>query len=118
MFEPITLNWEGRDYIIPADQVMRAICVIEDHITVQQLLRPDAVPMGKLAMAYTALLRFAGATKVREAEVYSAILGDGNAAVAATQALVMMMIPPEHLRAKGEVKGKAKAAKASSEAQG
>jgi hypothetical protein len=117
MFEPITLTWDGREYVIPADQVMRAIAIVEEHITLGELGQAGdgvRVPLGKISMAFGALLRFAGA-RVTDAHVYEKVFSDADgSAAAACIALISLMMPPEHLRrvrskAQEEIQGNADA---------
>jgi hypothetical protein len=99
IFEKITLGWRDRDYVIPADKVMMAIAVVDEIITygelcmIAQIGRP---PLAKLAQAYGAVLRFAGA-KVSDEEVYEGMFTDGQLlerVAAAVNTLVVMMTPP------------------------
>ena len=62
-FDDVTLNWGGRDYTIPANRMMGAIARIEDVVTLVELnayFGRDAVPLGKISMAFGAVLRYAG----------------------------------------------------------
>jgi hypothetical protein len=105
IFEPVTLKWAGRDYVIPPDRVLMAIAKIEDVITLSQLhngLNAGAMPMAKLAIAFATALRHAGAP-VSGDEVYNALFKSGEMqqqTMRAIHALQMLMIPPEHLRQK------------------
>ena len=72
IFQPITLTWAGRDFVVPADRVMGAIGVIEDVVTFPELvgsLQSSKPNMSKLARAYGAVLRYAGAS-VSDEEIY------------------------------------------------
>lgn len=101
MFEPITLTWDGREFVIPADGVMRAIAIVEEHITLGELGQAGdgvRVPLGKISMAFGALLRHAGA-RVSDAQVYEKVFSDADgSAAAACMALMSLMMPPAHLR--------------------
>lgn len=72
VFEDVTLSWDGKDYTIPANKMMKCIARLEEVVTLNELhgyaLRGGA-PIGKLAMAYGAVLRYAGAT-VTDEEIY------------------------------------------------
>ncbi len=115
LFEPIVLTWAGREYEIPADQVMRAIAKVEDILSFVQIARAFQerdLPLVKISQAYAAALRHAGA-RVTDEEVYGALfVGDDlqSLAIKALQTLQLMMIPPAHLR-KGAPEGKAVAGK-------
>jgi hypothetical protein len=107
IFEAIKLTWKGVDYEIPPDQVMRGIARIEDVFTLGELSRHMArgtLPLAKIAQAYGVALRHAGAA-VSDEDVYAGMFS-GDAAelqkrgLAAVNTLLVMMMPPEHLRAK------------------
>lgn len=112
LFEKIQLSWHGSPYVIPADKVMGAICVIEDVITFEELRRyavRGTAPLGKLAKAYGTVLRYAGA-QVADDDVYAEMFGRGSASrgsgggsdpaavqaviTAATMGLLQLMHPP------------------------
>jgi len=88
------MTWKGKNYVIPPSRVLRAIARVEDIVTMQQLTASPSIPFAKLSMAYTSLLRFAGAS-VEEEEVYE-VLWDrtegGNASVM-VNTLLQMMLP-------------------------
>lgn len=93
LFEPVELTWKGDVYAIPPSRVLRAIAVVEDVITLQQLSMGPRVPLAKLAMAYAALLRFAGG-KVTDDEMYLALFGPKGAdATAQVQMMLRLMLP-------------------------
>lgn len=101
LFEEVRLDWGGKAYAIPPDQVMKAIAKVEDVITLVELSRQVATGEYKLvrvAQAYGALLRHAGAPASDE-EVYLALFPkkDGDQALRAVSALntlLVMMVPP------------------------
>lgn len=81
-FEDVTLSWQGKDYIVPANKQMMLIAKIEDALagdSGQQaftiLFRKGGVPHSRLAMAYGAALRYAGAG-VTDEEIYLSIHQD------------------------------------------
>lgn len=97
-FDDVTLQWRGRDYVIPANRMMGAIARIEDHVTMVELGRMGergTVPLAKLAGAYAAVLRYAGAAKITDEDVYEALFDGGQQAtvMAAITALLGMMVP-------------------------
>lgn len=104
IFDPITLKLKGREYVIPAHKVMGAICCIEDVVTLEEMRRyglKETAPLGKLAAAYSAVLRYAGA-KPEDCEpdaIYAAMIrgGEADAVTAAVLALLGMMIPPDRI---------------------
>ena len=103
MFEQITLQWEGRDYVIPADQIMGAIAVIEEQVSFPELaqsLQTGRLAISKLAGAYAALLRFAGASKISQEIVYGRMFSDGHMREEipkAVSTLILIMTPPSVL---------------------
>lgn len=114
IFEEVRLSWKGKDYVIPANDVLRAIAKVEDVLTLGELgsARGDGrVPYAKLASAFGALLRHAGAS-VTDEEVYNDLFSGGpkdlpRSALAAIVTLQTLMIPPEHLRATKKADGEA-----------
>jgi hypothetical protein len=112
VFDDISFEWAGHTYALKSDRVLGAIARIEDVVTFAELARVGSgksVPLAKLAMAYGAVLRYAGA-KVTDDEVYAGILSSGNAGtvIAAVTTLLSMMIPPGSIaETKEPPKGKA-----------
>lgn len=104
IFEPIRLEWSGKQYTIPPDQVLRTIAAVEDFITLGDLSDPRRPPLAKISRAFGFMLRAAGAT-VTDEEVYSDLFAKGsqdlhNQVINAVFSLQVLMIPPEHLRSK------------------
>lgn len=99
VFDDIRLNWQGTDYVIPANKVMGAIARIEDVITLTEIYEASqqrSVKFSRVASAYGAVLRHAGADVTDEA-IYAGMFDGGNAAAAVRDALtglLNMMIPP------------------------
>lgn len=108
IFKEVKLQWNGRDYVIPPDNVLMAIAKVEDILTLGELSRAmvkNTIPTGKLAQAFGAILRHAGAN-VTDDEVYAGMFGSGDRARAASSAvstLLVLMIPPAELQQKGDV---------------
>lgn len=119
LFQPLTLNWEGRDYVIPPDRVMGAIATVEDVITLGELANVSQsgnINISKLARAYSALITYAGAMNASWEVVYKSMFqGNQQVALLAVRSLLIMMMPPGTIQL-GEVKpqGKAKAGSRSS----
>lgn len=103
IFEDVKLEWEGKPLGIPSHRVLQAIAKVEDVLTLGELGRcmvSGTLPLARIAMAYGALLREAGA-KVTDDEVYSGMFAKSELqqqAMKAVFALQQLMIPPEHLR--------------------
>lgn len=102
-FESVDFEWHGKTYTIPANRMMEAIARVEDHLTLTQLQRAQeggGIPLAKLALAFAAVLRFAGVREITADEVYEGMFGgDEIAASIATSIAVLlaMMIPPQRL---------------------
>ena len=101
IFDDVPIGWAGKTYTIPAQQVMRAIARVEDHVTLEELIRfqeRGTVPLAKMAAAYASLICFAGGTATAD-EVYKNMLGLDEGGVAGTTiaGLLHMMVPPTRL---------------------
>jgi hypothetical protein len=106
IFEEVTIAWNGREYKIPPTQVMQAIARVEDIISLAQMAKAQLsgdIPFVKLSRAFATLLRCAGAA-VEDDEIYAALFASPEAvasnSLTAISTLQMLMIPPQHLRAR------------------
>ena len=112
VFKDVKLQWYDKSFIIPANQVLKAIAIIETHLVFSELvdqLSTGKVSISKMSMAYADVLNFAGANDVTGDEVYKGMFDEDNRkqVVEAVKTLVFMMIPPDVLDTKGvEVAGK------------
>lgn len=103
IFNEIKLSWEGREYVIPSDNVMKIIAKVEDVITLSDLSKcatNKTLPLAKLSQAYALILQHAGVQGVDEEKVYAGMFSANlqeNAQRAVTT-LLMLMIPPSHLQ--------------------
>jgi hypothetical protein len=103
IFEEIRYTWGGKDYTLPPGRVLRAIAAVEEVLTMAELhryMQAGKPPLAKLAMAYGAVLRQAGAI-VSDDEIYAGMFAGGEMKErvgTAIGALLAMMIPPESLR--------------------
>lgn len=108
-FEDLKLSWNGVEYTVPANRLMPLIQTVEDIIQgdgqMQAGLRllQGKVTNARMAAAYAAALRHAGATTVTQDEVYLVIqedLANGGRDGKTVDlqewsiALLMMMSPP------------------------
>lgn len=121
LFQEVRLPWGGRDVVIAPDQVMRAIAMVEEVVTIDKVAKMVAsreLKIAKLSEAVANAMRCAGES-VTDAEVYAYLVRDNGThlAVEAHQwayrllCMMAMMNPPEHLRAKsGKKPGKHEAA--------
>ena len=111
VFDDIRLNWQGTDYVIPANKVMGAIARIEDIITLTEIYEASqrrSVKFSRVASAYAAVLRYAG-VQVSDEQVYLGLFKDNTAAVvnAALAGLLQMMLPPDSASQKDAPQGNA-----------
>lgn len=109
VFQDVELKFNGKSHFIPANKVLKTICKLEAEISLEQLMSGDIRP-GKLAQLFNMVLMDAGSGDVSD-EIYSSFFGSKTSAENAgnaTTALLLMMIPPEHL--KNDFKPKKKAA--------
>jgi hypothetical protein len=99
VFSDIDLEWRGEVYTIAADRVMKAIAVVEAHITVPEFLMVAVgrqVSVSRLCAAYGAVLRYAGA-KVTDEEVYASVFASGDlqgTIVRSVSEIMKLVIPP------------------------
>jgi hypothetical protein len=107
IFEPFKLGtWKDREYVVPADEIMRCIAKVEDYVTLFDLAEMRST--GKLrtmqlSQGLAAAMRHAGAEVTAE-ELYNTLFTGSDAvkfvqrAWTTLHALEILMIPPEHLR--------------------
>jgi len=76
----VTLSWAGDEFTVPADRQLMLIAEIEDALSgnsglqaIVILARRGGPSHSRLALAYGAALRYAGAN-VTDAEIYNAIM--------------------------------------------
>jgi len=81
-FEDVTISWRGVDYTIPAKGQMMLIAKLEDALSGESgqqamtvLFRKEGPPYSRLAAAFGAALRHAGA-KVTDEEIYLSMQAD------------------------------------------
>lgn len=105
LFEPITLGWQGKEYTIAPDRILRLIAQVESELTYAELYQfsiRGGAPLAKLSMSFGLMLRYAGA-KVTDEEIYNQLLtGGAEEILSITQSLLAMMTPPQHLVGKPE----------------
>lgn len=103
VFQPVKITWKGVEYTIAPSRMMKCIAIIEDIATLPFLSKCMAtgeMPYAKIAMAFAAVLQYAGASVSAE-DVYAEMFKgyDRRAMAGATLlTLLTMMFPPEHLR--------------------
>lgn len=96
IFKDVTLTWAGAEYLVQAEKVMRLIAIVEDIITLEELVASSGRKRSKISEAYGAALRYAGA-KVTDEDVYASLFYVDSAehTVNAVNGLLMMMVPPK-----------------------
>jgi hypothetical protein len=109
IFNPIELSWGGKDYKVPANRVLEAVCVCEEEVTLHELAQyaqRETAPAGRLAKAYGAVLRYAGC-QVTNDEVFSAMFRQSSAdrINLSIQTLLMAMMPKDMLVEKASSRG-------------
>lgn len=119
MFQPVELVFKDQTYTIPANKVLGAIASVESIITLGELqvfAARRAAPVAKMAMAFGALLRYAGAA-VTDQDVAEHVFsgGDQGKVIDAIANLLLLMIPP---RLREDVAATAAAAAAAEAASG
>lgn len=98
IFKEVTLTWKGETFTIAPDHVLRAIAIVEERVTLHELMKfqqRGTAPLSTLSSAFASVLRYAGA-KVTDEEVYAAMFS-GDQAISVGQAisaLLLMMVPP------------------------
>lgn len=126
VFADVTLNWDGKDYVIPAKKVLRAIGRVESVLTIKELYAATSggdIKFERIATAYGEALRFAGAP-VDDDDVYAGLFAGQESQETIIQAisgLLAIMIPPSAMKeaadatpGKAPVPAKTKAAAPSS----
>lgn len=101
IFKPVTLKWRGTDYVIEPTRVMRAIAIVEDYVTLHELAvmteERHTIKTSRIAMAYAALLQYAGAKDATEETVYLGMFrGNENSqqlVASSITGLLTMLIP-------------------------
>lgn len=106
IFENITLEWGGKQFVVPSNRVMGAIARVEEVVTLKELSEfaqaPGGAKFAKLAMAYGTLLRYAGA-KIEDEEIYRGLFRRNDdqdvssTLYASISGLLAMMVPPDVL---------------------
>jgi len=106
IFQPIKLSWHDRDFTIPAERVLGAIAVVEDVATfpdIARMINRGEPNFSKVARAYGALLRYAGAS-VLDDEVYAGLFNPETMqaqVLTALNLLAVMMTPPSAILSLG-----------------
>ena len=101
IFQPVTLTFSGKKYVVAAADMMKAIEKIEDHVSLKELAsvtQGGSVNLNRLSQAYAAVLQFAGC-RVNAEEVYVAMFHGGAGTMsqritAAVSGLLQIVVPP------------------------
>jgi hypothetical protein len=97
MFKPISFEFDGVSYVIPAHRVLMAIAVVEVHITIHELAlysERKTAPSAKIAMAFAALVNFAGGNVTADQVWHSMFQGERRTRVQDALALLLVMLMP------------------------
>lgn len=104
IFQEVGLKWKGQEYVVPPDKVMGLVEVVEDVITIEELVG-NGIKRVRLAKAFAAAIRYAAqckgaVAKIDDQEVFESLFGDDAMATTTrtVHALLAFMIPPEHLQ--------------------
>ena len=104
IFADMKLGWNGTDYVIPADRMLGAVAVIEEHMTFHEmfaLVRQGKPSLVTLSRTWGAVLRYAGA-KVTDDEVYVGMFAGPTVServIEAINTLLLIMMPPSAVAA-------------------
>ena len=109
VFESVTLTWQGKDYQVPPNRLLRLIAAVEDKITLSQIVEMAARGQMKFALvaeAYAAALRVAGVKPVGPDDLFGlevhAALFEGKEAITrwteTVDKLVRLMTPPQAMQ--------------------
>lgn len=116
-FDDVTLSWADKSYTVPANQQLMLIAKIEDALAgdtgeqaIALLMRKNGPPHSRMAAAFGAALRYAGAG-VTDEDVYLSIhqdIASGSKMQVATKvnmmilALLSIISPPVAAAIRGE----------------
>lgn len=121
-FSDIKIAWRGAEYTVPADRQLMLVAEVEDALrgntgksAVQVLMQKGGPGTARLAMAYGAALRFAGAAVTND-EIYLSIQEDlarqsADALIVMQQAIIALIAivsPPIGAAMAGDAKGEEK----------
>ena len=96
------MKWHDKEYTIAPKVTLRAIAIVEEHITFFELIRAvqsQSPPVARISMAYAALLRFAGVPSVDDNAVYEWLVsspGDMSHVIEVISDLLALMVPPKN----------------------
>jgi hypothetical protein len=116
-FQDYEIGWNGRNYVIPSDQLLSVIAAMEEHITLSELTARRGIPLGRLSQAYAVVLRRLavrgadGKLLITDREVYTGMFNGGDLSgkvMAAVEGLIGLMIPPEDHEAEQAAPGKSR----------
>lgn len=98
LFEEVVIVWNDKEYKVPSDRVWGLCETVEDIVTFGDLDISN-LKRYKLARAYAAALRYAGAA-VSDEEVLDTFFNEKAIldAAAAIFAIQKVLIPPSHVR--------------------
>jgi hypothetical protein len=100
IFKEFAVTWKGIEYVVAPNRVMGLVEVVEDVITMEELNSPG-VKRAKISRAFKNILGYAGHGVTQE-EIYNTFFtkGSGIEITTIVNAILLLMIPPEHLQSK------------------
>jgi hypothetical protein len=106
IFQDVELGWRGKSYKVHASRMMGAILVVEDIVTFPDLfkmMQSGKASLPRLAMAYAALLRYAGAEDIDDEKIYAGMFEPGHTTEDVLTALrvLMAIVTPPNLQGLG-----------------
>lgn len=114
MWRDLQLEWEGKSYLLRADEFFTVACDVEEIVDFKKLSEMQECPQfGKIAKCYGIMLRHAGAD-VSDRDIYRGIMsqiarseeeGSGKqlAALAAVSALMSVLLDGAEIEEQGGV---------------
>lgn len=114
MFEPVLLKWEGREYTVPADQVMGLIDTVEDVVTLDELYKMQSegkIKRMQVSKAYAAAINYgiraseSDDKPVKAQEIYESLYSKESAlvnTVSTIGGLMAMLLPPDMVKKSAE----------------
>jgi hypothetical protein len=97
IFKEVGLTWDGKEYVVPSEKVMGLVGVIEEHITLEEMVG-TGVKRVKVAKAFSAALVYAGC-RVSEEAVYEKLFFDRGLTTTNTVAAILsIVVPPDSVK--------------------
>jgi hypothetical protein len=101
VFQPVTFHFDGTDYKVEPNGVLKVISIIEEHVSLEDLCRGSrGYKRAAIANAYCAALNHLGCVTATPEKVYDSLFSDTTfeRLGATINALVLLMVPPDRLK--------------------